>query len=266
MAPSNLGKRTKGTQITRPFIYGSNARPFSPTNPKPDGIPDDHTHSWEVFVKGIDDTDITYWCRRVQFKLHESIPNHVRMVESQPGKPFLIKETGWGEFEIAIKLYYATESGEKPQTVYHHLRLHPYGRTEEEKEEMRSGAGEVRSWVYEEQVFNEPFESFYNVLTSGAHPKGHPAGKGGKGKNKPIPPLPSRPIQEVWERTAMLPAQSRPDLQFSHELQDLEIRKLKHAQEQAQKMSKKMLDELKEKEALLAKLKAENAAAAASNS
>lgn len=79
MAPPNtLGKRVKGTQITRPFIYGSSARPFGPTNPKPDGIPDDHTHSWEVFVKGIDDTDITYWCRRVQFKLHESIPNHVR--------------------------------------------------------------------------------------------------------------------------------------------------------------------------------------------
>lgn len=185
------------------------------------------------------------------------------MVESQPGKPFLIKETGWGEFEIAIKLYYATESGEKPQTVYHHLRLHPYGRTEEEIQEMRSGAGEVRSWIYEEQVFNEPFESFYHVLTSGAHPKGHPAGKGGKGKNKPIPPLPAKPTNEVWERTAMLPAQSRPDLQFSHELQELEIQKLKQAQEQAQKMSKKMLDELKEKEALLARLKAENAAAAA---
>lgn len=79
MAPPNqLGKRVKLTQIRRPFIVGSTARPFSDTNPRPAGIPDNHTHSWEVFVKGLDDTDITYWLRRVQFKLHESIPNYVR--------------------------------------------------------------------------------------------------------------------------------------------------------------------------------------------
>ena len=80
MAPPNqLGKRTKGISIKRPFVYGSTARPFDPeTFPKPDGVPADHTHSWEIFIKGLDDTDITYWLRRVQFKLHESIPNHVR--------------------------------------------------------------------------------------------------------------------------------------------------------------------------------------------
>lgn len=80
MAPPNqLGKRMKGVQIRRPFIYGTTARPFDEkTNPKPPNVPDGHTHSWQVFVKGIDDTDITYWLRRVQFKLHESIPNHVR--------------------------------------------------------------------------------------------------------------------------------------------------------------------------------------------
>ncbi|EGY15091.1 uncharacterized protein VDAG_06581 [Verticillium dahliae VdLs.17] len=76
--PSNLGKRVKGTQVCRPFIYGTTAIPFGPQNPKPPGVPDDHTHSWQVFVKGLDDTDITYWLRRIQFKLHESIPNHVR--------------------------------------------------------------------------------------------------------------------------------------------------------------------------------------------
>jgi YEATS domain-containing protein 4 len=78
MAPP-AGKRVKGIQIFRPFIYGTTARPFDDkTNPKPAGVPDDHTHSWTVFVKGIDDVDVTYWLRRVQFKLHESIPNHVR--------------------------------------------------------------------------------------------------------------------------------------------------------------------------------------------
>lgn len=79
MAPNNqLGKRVKLTQVRRPFIVGTTAVPFSESNPRPVGAPDNHTHSWSVFVKGLEDTDITYWLRRVQFKLHESIPNHVR--------------------------------------------------------------------------------------------------------------------------------------------------------------------------------------------
>jgi hypothetical protein len=81
MAPkdSHLGKRVKLTSVRRPFVYGTTARPFGPGFPKPPGVPEGHTHSWEVFVRGIDpDVDVTYWLRRVQFKLHESIANHVR--------------------------------------------------------------------------------------------------------------------------------------------------------------------------------------------
>ncbi|CCC10593.1 hypothetical protein SMACR_06465 [Sordaria macrospora] len=181
MAPPT-GKRVKGVQIFRPFVYGTTARPFDEkTNPKPAGVPDDHTHSWTVFIKGIDNVDITYWLRRVQFKLHESIPNHVRMVEGIKGQPFQIHETGWGEFEITMKLYYVPESSEKPQTLYHHLRLHPFGRTEEEKEAMRLNGGEVISWVYEEQIFNEPYEPFYDILISGALPPSAPTLKDGGG-------------------------------------------------------------------------------------
>lgn len=187
-------------------------------------------------------------------------------VDAEPGKPFTVDETGWGEFEITIKMYYATESGEKPQTIYHHLRLHPYGRTDEEREAMASG-GEVRAWVYEEQVFNEPFEAFYEVLTTGAHPKGHPGGtasgsKGAKGKGKPVPPLPDKPCPDAWERSAMIPSGNKPGQEFSHDTQNLEIRRLREAQETTQKMSREMLDELKEKEALLARLKKENQEAA----
>ncbi len=48
---------------------------------------------------------------------------------------------------------------------------------------MRAG-GEVIAWTYEEQVFNEPFEEFYKILTSGARDKGTASGRGkGKGKN-----------------------------------------------------------------------------------
>lgn len=267
MAPP-AGKRVKGVQIYRPFIYGTTARPFDEkTNPKPPGIPDDHTHSWTVFVKGIDDVDITYWLRRVQFKLHESIPNHVRMVEGEKGKPFEIHETGWGEFEITMKLYYVPESSEKPQTLYHHLRLHPYGRTEEEREAMKANP-EVTSWVYEEQLFNEPYDAFYDILTSGATaPSLKSTGNqksGGKSKEKQGDSQPQRSEGGVLERSAMIPLHNRPGHPFSRDTEEVEMKKLKEAMVKVEEMKKKMLADIKEKEKRLMDLKADAAKAAVS--
>ena len=280
--PSSAGKRAKGVQIFRPFIYGTTARLFDEkTNPKPAGVPEDHTHSWTVFVKGVDDTDITYWLRRVQFKLHESIPNHVRsklpsgrwslphsadgfvVIEGEKGKAFQIHETGWGEFEIAIKLYYVPESSEKPQTIYHHLRLHPYGRTEEEREAMRASGQDVTSWVYEEQLFNEPYDPFYDILTSGALPVPKGAGGGkGKGKDKGFA-NPGKSDGGVLERSAMIPGTNRPGVPYSHETEQLEIKKLKDAQAKVDEMTRKLKEETKAREARLQALKAEAAAAPA---
>jgi YEATS domain-containing protein 4 len=172
----------------------------------------------------------------------------------------VINETGWGEFEITMKLYYVAESGEKPQTLYHHLRLHPYGRTEEEKETMRTG-GEVIAWVYEEQLFNEPYEHFYDILTSGATAATKVAGKGKGGKSKDKASVPVRSEGGVLERSAMVPLHSRPKHPFSREAEQLEIQKLKEAQVKVEQLTAQMHEELKMKEARLAALKAEAAKA-----
>ncbi|KAH8671851.1 yeats family-domain-containing protein [Tricladium varicosporioides] len=253
MAPPNSQKRTKGISIFRPFIYGSTAKLFDPeTNPKPPGTPEDHTHSWTVFVKGVDDTDITYWCKKVQFKLHESIPNPLRMVEnSTPGTPFLVHETGWGEFEIAIKLYYIPESLEKPQTLYHHLRLHPYGNTDAEKEAMRL-APSIKSWVYEEQLFIEPYSDFYDILTS---PVDRRKGEGGKGKGTRI--MKGGMVGSTGERTALIPMGTRPDQPFSRETEKLELKRIREAVGKVEEMNKVVLRELRDTERELAKLRDE---------
>lgn len=188
------------------------------------------------------------------------------MVEGDPGKPFSVSETGWGEFDITIKLYYVNDSGEKPQTLYHYLRLHPFGRSEEEKQAMITANGEVRSWSYEEQLFNEPYETFYQILTSGAAPKGwkpSAGGKGGKGKSRTAnpPPLPAPDSGDVWEHSAMMPNHNRPGQPFSRETEAAEVKKLQDAQAKTEEMCRIMLEELKGKEELLAALKAENAAA-----
>ncbi|CZR67193.1 related to human AF-9 protein [Phialocephala subalpina] len=250
MAPPNNQKRVKGVQIHRPFIYGTTAKLFGEDNPKPPGTPADHTHSWTVFVKGVDDTDITYWCKKVQFKLHESIPNPMRMIEDvPPGGAFEVHETGWGEFEITIKIYYVPESLEKPQTLYHHLRLHPYGDTEEAKEAMRRGP-DIKSWIYEEQIFSEPYNEFYDILTSPM-----PREKGGGGKGTRV--MKGGMVGSVGERTASIPLTTRPDQPFSRETEKLEIKRLEEARVKVNDLMDKMSDDLKEKEAELDKLKRE---------
>jgi YEATS domain-containing protein 4 len=249
--PGNQQKRMKGIQIFRPFVFGTTAKPFDPVkNPKPEGVPADHTHSWTVFVKGVDDTDITYWLKKVQFKLHESIPNPLRNIDAVPGKPFEVSETGWGEFEINIKLHYVSESGEKPQSLWHGLRLHPYG-TDEDRE-LQKSSGEVTAWCYEEQVFSEPYESFYDILTTGSErtkPTGKSAGKG-KAQQKKASEL------QAPERTALVPLKSSPGQPFSRETEKMEIQRLLEARKKVEEQTRAAIAEIRKKEERLQQLKA----------
>lgn len=179
-------KRVRGVQIHRPFIYGTEAIPFDPAN-RPKDAPPDHTHKWKVFVRGINNEDISYWLRKVQFKLHDTYANSVRMIESPP---FEVEETGWGEFEIAIKFYFVPDSTEKPQQLWHGLKLHPYhGDVEQQKRDRTM----ITSWCYEEVLFNEPVEHFYDALTGGAQVT-KSKGKSAKGmiKGPPNAEIPER--------------------------------------------------------------------------
>ncbi|ETN39732.1 uncharacterized protein HMPREF1541_05958 [Cyphellophora europaea CBS 101466] len=206
-------KRVRGVQIHRPFIYGTEAIPFDPAN-RPKDAPPDHTHKWKVFVRGINNEDISYWLRRVQFKLHDTYANSVRMIE---GPPFEVEETGWGEFEIAIKFYFAPESNEKPQQIWHALKLHPYqGDVEKQKLERAI----VRSICYEEVLFNEPLDVFYEALTGG------PQNTKGKGKGKAANKA----------NTAEIPDRNSPGNKFSREEESKELDRLGEAVRKVEKM------------------------------
>jgi len=163
-----------------------------------------------------------------------------------PGTPFQVHETGWGEFEITIKLYYTPESLEKPQTFYHHLRLHPYGNTEAEKEAMKL-APSIISHCYEEQLFNEPYEQFYELLTSPL----------ARGKGKGTKTMKGGMVGSTGERTALIPLSSRPDQPFSRETEKNEIKKLREAKGKVAAMNAKTQEELKAKEEELRALKAD---------
>ncbi|KAI4250517.1 MAG: hypothetical protein L6R40_000116 [Gallowayella cf. fulva] len=238
-------KRVKGISIYRPFIFGSIATPIDPAN-RPANINADHTHRWTIYVRPCNPhPDLSYFIKKISFKLHETYTNSLRTVEAPP---FEVTETGWGEFEVQIKLYFIPEANEKPQTIWHHLKLHPYG---EHAERQRERKEPVVSECYEEVVFNEPVEAFYDLLTSSGGHAGR--GKGSKGSKqasmggKKGPP---------GERVAELPF----DGVYSQKEEGRELDRLGQAIKTVEMMVKEERKKLEEREKTLADLNAEDGA------
>ncbi|PSR81026.1 hypothetical protein PHLCEN_2v6557 [Hermanssonia centrifuga] len=160
-----LREKESGLSIFRPIIYGNTAVVLHQS--ERDVLPTpDHTHRWTVAVRsaasapdsdvvgGAD--DLSYFIKRVTFKLHDTYTNPNR------------------------------KSGEKAITFYHHLKLHPWtvsGSSEPENPPLDVAAklGPVHSWQYDEIVFNDPFQSFLNILIA------HPPTPLPKNKRKPVP-------------------------------------------------------------------------------
>ncbi|KAI0751059.1 yeats family protein [Daedaleopsis nitida] len=189
---SNDRVRARGVTIHRPIIYGNTA--YVLTQKEREALPSpDHTHRWTVALRspssapdsdvvgGAD--DLSYFIRRVNFKLHDTYANQNRTIDKPP---FEVSETGWGEFEISIRITFIQEAGEKPLTIYHHLKLHPWtavgsGEPEIPPLEVALKHGPVHSWQYDELVFCDPFQSFLSILTA------HPPTAMPKVKRRPVP-------------------------------------------------------------------------------
>ncbi|QHS75803.1 YEATS domain-containing protein YAF9 [Saccharomyces paradoxus] len=168
MAPT-VSKRIKTLSVSRPIIYGNTAKKMGSV--KPPNAPAEHTHLWSIFVRGPQNEDISYFIKKVVFKLHDTYPNPVRSIEAPP---FELTETGWGEFDINIKIYFVEEANEKILNFYHRLRLHPYTNlvpssnngNEQNTTDHNSKDAEVSSIYFDEIVFNEPNEEFFKILMS----------------------------------------------------------------------------------------------------
>ena len=104
------------------------------------------------------DEDISYYVKKVVFHLHPSFPEPVKTIEKFP---FEIHQTGWGEFDIAIKIFFVDPS-ERPVEIMHALKLHP------EPGQAASTKKPVVSERYDEIVFSEPTEHFAMILDKGS--------------------------------------------------------------------------------------------------
>ncbi|KZF21738.1 yeats-domain-containing protein [Xylona heveae TC161] len=248
-------KRVKGVSVYRPFVFGSIARPIDP-NKKPPNLPPEHTHQWTVWVRGVDDEDISYWLKKVQFKLHETYANALRTVE---GPPFEVSETGWGEFEIQIKLHFVPESNEKPQTLWHALKLHPYGPNAEQEKESRTP---IISQNYEEVVFNEPVEQFYDILTgnggASSAQQGGTKGKGGSKSSKQASAArggAGQAGQGQGTRTAEIPDTPTAGNPYSRQTERQELDRMKEAIKTVEQMVDQEKKKLTEREKTLETLR-----------
>ncbi|KAL5290566.1 YEATS4 family protein [Megaselia abdita] len=153
------GGRVKGLTITKAIVYGNEARSFGKKREE-----DGHTHQWSVYLKPYLNEDMSSYVKKVHFKLHESYVNPNRIVTKPP---FEITETGWGEFEVVIKIYFHDPT-ERPVTCYHILKLFQSPIVEGDQSltitnDTKKG---LVSEQYEEIVFQEPTQFMQHCLTN----------------------------------------------------------------------------------------------------
>lgn len=161
MAPAN-SKRVKNTKIIRHFVIGNEAHVL-PHEGYPDPPPEGHTKGWKVYVRPLPNgPDMSAWLKKVQFKLHHTYADASRTIEA-PG-PFEVTETGYGEFGVEIRLYFAPEAGEKAVYREHYLCLAAYGSDEQKARQERDNR--VVAERIETIEFNEPTQDLFRALAA----------------------------------------------------------------------------------------------------
>ncbi|KAK2665469.1 hypothetical protein Ddye_004043 [Dipteronia dyeriana] len=144
----NVNKKLKDVEISVPIVYGNVAFWLGKK------ASEYQSHKWTVYVRGATNEDLGSVIKRVVFQLHSSFNNPTRVLDSPP---FEISESGWGEFEIAITLFFHNDLCDKPLNLFHHLKLYP-----EDESGPMSTKKPVVVESYDEIVFPfpEPSDSF----------------------------------------------------------------------------------------------------------
>ncbi|DAZ93680.1 TPA: hypothetical protein N0F65_008188 [Lagenidium giganteum] len=140
--------RLKNVVVVKPIIYGSIATYLGRKSEET------KTHRWSIYLRSVDNEDLSYMISKVVISLHTSFANPVR----EP--PYEVSEFGWGEFETKIQIHFH-DPAEKPVDIIHMLVLYP------PNNQPTSTKKPVLSEFYDELVFNEPTEFFYKKLMAG---------------------------------------------------------------------------------------------------
>ncbi|GAU90316.1 hypothetical protein RvY_02749 [Ramazzottius varieornatus] len=163
------GGRQKNVQIVRPFLIGCRSKrlPESIPNPYPplgaqsaaatNAPGSSHSHKWVIYLRPYTNEDLSVWIKKVQFKLHDTYPNCLRSLNSAP---FEVEETGWGEFEVQVKVFFV-DPNERQVTLWTWVRLF-------KKDTEHTLFVNKDDWLvaeyYDEFVFNEPSAMMVDLL------------------------------------------------------------------------------------------------------
>lgn len=145
--------------IIKPFVYGSVAFFLGKKSHE------DISHKWCVYVRGVNNENISNFIKEVHFILHTSFQNHIRKVDKWP---FELYEVGWGEFDIKIKIFLIDETM-KPLEVVHSLKLYP-----SQSHINPSSKRPVVSENYDEIIFVNPKPNIREMLLTKSEPSANP--------------------------------------------------------------------------------------------
>lgn len=73
-----------------------------------------HLIARTVYVRPYENEDMSTYVKKINFKLHDSYANQNRVLTKPP---YEVTETGWGEFEIVIKIYFQ-DPNERPVSYF----------------------------------------------------------------------------------------------------------------------------------------------------
>jgi YEATS domain-containing protein 4 len=133
----------KNQIIVKPFIYGSVAINLGKKSKE------EATHKWHkwcVYVRGVNNENISNFIKSVTFTLHSTFQNNVRTLNKWP---FELYEMGWGEFDIKIKIELIDENV-KPIELIHPLKFY------NSPHQSQSSKKPVISESYDEIIFVNP--------------------------------------------------------------------------------------------------------------
>ena len=110
-----MKRRLAQTTVACPIVYGNFAQSLGKK------AEETATHKWTLFVRGPSDEDLSSFVSKVAFSLHPSFAHPVREIFTSP---FEITETGWGEFEAGIRIFFR-DPDEQPLDITHTIKLYP---------------------------------------------------------------------------------------------------------------------------------------------
>ena len=146
---SNFQLEKENEIIVKPIVYGTVA--FWLGKKADDTV----SHKWCVYVRGLNNEDISYFVKEVVFTLHSSFENNVRVVNKYP---FEVYESGWGQFDIIITIHLIDENS-KPIEFVHPLKLYPT-----QTHASMSTKKPVVSESYDEVIFVNPKPQIREIL------------------------------------------------------------------------------------------------------